>query len=79
MSLPHTVFFSVDYIIRLFWSKTGNDTAIYKPLNGYILLKVIPQGNLIIKDAEFENFSFKKFNIKPNFVSESWNITKAKV
>jgi hypothetical protein len=41
--------FSFYYRIRLFWSKTGNDTAIY----GYILLMVIPQGNLIIKDAEF--------------------------
>jgi hypothetical protein len=32
-NLPElAIFFSFYYIIRLFWSKTGNDTAIYKPV-----------------------------------------------
>jgi hypothetical protein len=48
------IFFILLYIIWLFWSKTGNDTAILPIyINGYIFLKVIPQGNLIIKDVEF--------------------------
>ena len=43
--------FSFYYRIRLFWSKTRNDTAtgIYSSEGDTL----IHQGNLIIKDAEF--------------------------
>jgi hypothetical protein len=64
-----TVFFSFYYRIRLFW-KNWNDTAIKRV---YTSIKGDTPGK---PNNETQNFTFEEFNMKSNFVLESWNITK---